>query len=180
MAYYKLKEADLISVLKNLLDKEIVDGVMVPVKAKSGTFTAIVTESGMLDNAAPFLPVFSMNNASQLQHSCSKKIAAVLKPCEARAVNELVKLKQIDKEKIVTIAVDCMGTYLPGQHEGSHELTEAKIKELADKNVLQRNACRVCEFFTPPEAVMSDQSQTDRPRLQLNKPMVLPISLKTA
>jgi formate dehydrogenase subunit beta len=75
----------------------------------------------------------------------------VLRPCELRALVELVKLQQASLDDLVTIGVDCVGTYdVPAYLEKRLETGDQKLwRELYDN--LQspisglRDACQMCE-----------------------------------
>ncbi|HEY3277865.1 MAG TPA: 4Fe-4S dicluster domain-containing protein [Syntrophorhabdaceae bacterium] len=56
-------------------------------------------------------PFFSANGALYLRRLFSKgaEIILMLRPCEIRAYHELVKLNQIEAEKIVAVSIDCAG-----------------------------------------------------------------------
>jgi formate dehydrogenase subunit beta len=137
MAIYKLKDEEALKgVLKNLLVSGVVEAVLCQTKAGSGTFTALVKDAEMIKDTEPLADLFTSNIATFLMHNGAKNIAVVAKPCEARAINELKKLNQIETENLVVISPDCLGTKDP--------------KDGAEGEI--RNACTVCEHFTPPEA----------------------------
>jgi len=91
------------------------------------------------------------------------RIGAVLKPCELRAVMELVKFLQVDLENVVTIGVDCLGTYEVKEyaemvHSGK-ELSPQRFWEGAKegktpsgKDYPVRAACQICEYPVPLNA----------------------------
>ncbi len=89
-------------------------------------------------------------------------IALVLKPCEIRALVELVKLQQASIEPFLVIGVDCWGTYSVQDYaakvsqcaEGS-SVTADFLKEAAAGNMPQgiRGACQVCQY---PAAIYTD------------------------
>jgi formate dehydrogenase subunit beta len=75
----------------------------------------------LLERVDPLAPVMGMN-AAKVASRCttpgydsgqsdSGKIGLVLRSCELRALTELIKLKQASLDDIVTIGVDCLGTY---------------------------------------------------------------------
>ena len=72
-----------------------------------------------------------------------EKIAVAGKPCDAKAINELVKRHRIDGDKIITVGLNCGGTVKP---EVAQEMIEKfykvdpskVVKEEIDK-VIWRN-----------------------------------------
>ena len=102
--------------LRQLLEAEVVDALLVPMETPAGAITpALVANPDLLDAANPLAPVMGLNAARVVGHVSIRepraKIGAVLRPCELRALVELVKLKQASLDDVVTIGVDCLGTY---------------------------------------------------------------------
>jgi formate dehydrogenase subunit beta len=108
--------------LRQLLEAGVVSALMVPMETSAGTVTpALVADPDLLDSADPLAPVMGLNAARVAAH-CSTgghpsasdsghRVGVVLRSCELRALVELVKVKQANLEDIVTIGVDCLGTY---------------------------------------------------------------------
>ncbi len=63
----------------------------------------------------PLVPLMTENAALALRQALGAEpgltFAALLRPCEVRAVIELAKRGQIDLGRVVLIGVDCLGTY---------------------------------------------------------------------
>ncbi|MFO7674879.1 MAG: Coenzyme F420 hydrogenase/dehydrogenase, beta subunit C-terminal domain [bacterium] len=136
--------------------------MLVPVMAKSGAATlALVSDPAKLADAAPLLPAMAVNAASVV-HDIAKqagdagKVGLLLRPCELRAVVELIKLRQVDAEAVVLVGIDCPGTYkAAGFRETRTEGEEfdndhiRRQRDYYDSPNL-RTACQVCEFSSPP------------------------------
>ncbi|MBW1997683.1 MAG: Coenzyme F420 hydrogenase/dehydrogenase, beta subunit C-terminal domain, partial [Deltaproteobacteria bacterium] len=75
----------------------------------------LITDPEKLVNADPLAPSFPINAAKVVSRLTRRpsgaRIAVVLRPCEIRAVIELVKLKQASIEETVIIGLDCLGAY---------------------------------------------------------------------
>ena len=148
--------------LKRLLDEGVVNAILVPLTHGGSVSPALVTNSAMLDNADPFMPVMPINSARAVSALIGKKAPAklglVLRSCEIRALVELIKLQQATLEDAVLIGMDCPGTceldeflisnswndeklsaYLAAAHEGN----ELQI------NPVLRVACRMCVHPAP-------------------------------
>jgi formate dehydrogenase subunit beta len=120
----------------------------------------------MLESANPLLPVMPINTARAVSALTGKhapaKLSVVLRPCEIRALVELVKLQQATLDDVVLIGVDCPGTceldeflvsdswhgenrspslaaYLAAAHEGSEPGMTPAL----------RTACRMCVHPAP-------------------------------
>jgi formate dehydrogenase subunit beta len=102
--------------LKKLLQADVVDALLVPMETPQGAITpALVSEADLLEHASPLTPVMGLN-AARLAGRVSireprERVGVVLRPCELRALVELVKLQQASLEDLVTIGLDCLGTY---------------------------------------------------------------------
>ena len=173
----KTKEETLVtlrSFLANLLKEGIVDYLLVPQEISNGrTLTqTLVTKPANLGGANPFSPVMPMNSASIVSKLTArkpkKKLGAVLKPCEIRALVELVKLGQASLEHLVIIGTDCLGTYeiedyakyVDNMGDTQEEKGERILSEM-HRNMTQsdegiplplRLACQTCNAITPPLA----------------------------
>jgi len=108
--------------LGRLLEEEAVEAVLVPMETPAGAVTpALVADPALLDAADPLAPVMGLNAARVVGPVSVReprgRIAAVLRPCEYRALIELVKLQQASLDDLVTIVVDCPGTYTVPDYE---------------------------------------------------------------
>ncbi|HEY74162.1 MAG: hypothetical protein B6I35_00785 [Anaerolineaceae bacterium 4572_32.2] len=142
--------------LKQLLEAEVVDALLLPMETPAGTITpALVSNPDLLDAANPLAPVMGLNAARVAGHVSIRepraKIGAVLRPCELRALVELVKLQQASLDDLVTIGVDCLGTYdVPVYAELDVDmaayLATAQSGELTPQEGYSfRDGCQMCE-----------------------------------
>jgi formate dehydrogenase subunit beta len=102
--------------LTQLMESKIVEALLLPLETGDGAILpALVTNPARLEAANPLMPVMPINNARAVSAITGKhapaKIGIVLRPCEIRALIELVKLHQASLENIIMIGVDCPGTY---------------------------------------------------------------------
>jgi formate dehydrogenase subunit beta len=148
------------SFLKDLFEKKIVDAILVPLAHPAGTnvVQAIVTNPAYLDNADVFAPVMPVNAARLMQSltrlsPVDRKTAAVIRPCEMRAFIELVKLKQIQTDKLILIGIDCPGAYAVSNYpkfaaeKKSDDFVKAGFKWTED--TMLRAGCQICEYPYP-------------------------------
>ena len=160
--------------LANLLNEGVVDYLLVPQEISHGrTLTqTLVRDPANLERANPFSPVMPINSAavvSKLTHDKpKKKLAVVLKPCEIRALIELVKLEQASLDNLIIIGTDCLGTveledyaqYVDDINRSEDEHGERillEIKKHIGQTAMElpirlRPACRICNAITPPLA----------------------------
>ena len=155
--------------LAALLESGAVQAVLVPKRTPAGDLVtqALVTDPGLLDGADPLAPIQMINAAHAVRELAKEalepsggRIAAVLRPCEVRAVIELVKLKQILPQNLYLIGYDCPGVYDVTAYidrvreDGDADAVREKLLErfaAAEEEGL-RGACRVCTHFTADSA----------------------------
>ena len=142
--------------LRQLLETEVVEAIMVPMETPSGTITpALVADPALLEAANPLAPVMGLN-AAPLAGKVSireprGRIGVALRPCELRALMELVKLQQASLDDLVTIGIDCVGTYdVPVYLKKRSEIGDQRLWRELDDNLQSpvpdlRDACQMCE-----------------------------------
>ena len=148
--------------LKELLEKKLVDALLVPQSLPSGdnVVQSLVTSTAMLesiDPLAPVMPVSSARIVSALTKMATsqKKIGVVLRPCELRALVELVKLKQASLQNLALISIDCFGTYAVSSYRKFAQENPTSTQEFLNRvkrhepDMLLREACQVCEYPYP-------------------------------
>lgn len=154
--------AALVTLLRQLMERSLADAVLVPCRLPHGTGIAqtLVTGPAMLERADPLAPVMPVNSARILSamtkvEASHRKVAAVLRPCELRALVELVKLKQARLDNLLLIGTDCLGTYpMSGYDEmlkqGVSPLGRVMASRLNGRDdPALREACRTCEYPYP-------------------------------
>jgi formate dehydrogenase subunit beta len=175
------------SLLKFALETKMVDAALT-VKARDGNrydgIPVLITDPGDLIDTAGSLHCSSPNIArffkEYLGGAFDMKIAVVCKPCDARAIIELVKRRQIEIDNLILIGLNCTGT-LPSvmakqmfQEEFGvspedvvrEDIDEGKLTiwlkdgtekvkdlmELEEKGYGRRENCRRCDFNIPTMA----------------------------
>jgi formate dehydrogenase subunit beta len=140
--------------LKNSMEKGIFDAVLVPMRVPAGdSFVyVLIKDKALLKDASPFPPVMSVQGAKAVSSMTrlgkgNMKIAAVMRPCEIRATNELSKLEQTNLENITLISMDCPGVMpLSDFVDNPEELMkqfENAAKNFDDK--IMRPVCQICD-----------------------------------
>jgi formate dehydrogenase subunit beta len=150
--------------LRRLLEEGVVDALLVPLELPSGDalVPTLIKDPERVAMANPLAPVMMVNSASLVSNLTRRgnreKVGVVLKSCEQRALVELVKLQQATLDNLITIGIDCLGTYEVTQYaELSGELgdgagpTAEQLKALKEGQVVPldgsqfRVACQICE-----------------------------------
>ncbi len=156
--------------LSALLRSKAVDGVVVPMETHDGRSVqpALVVDPERLQGANPFLPLLPVHSARMISlltereekgaqngAAPSRRIAAIMRPCEVRATVELAKLNQIRVAQLLLIGVDCIGT-IEGRDAKTlaldpQELTARILKASRagsanpPDGLMYRSACSICE-----------------------------------
>jgi formate dehydrogenase subunit beta len=165
-----------------LLESGAVEAVLVPkhTPANNMVTQVLVTDREKLDGVDSLAPVQMINAAHAVRELAKEplegsegRIAAVLRPCEVRAVIELAKLKQILPDSLYLIGYDCPGVYGVTEYRdrveesGNAEQVRGEVIEhfagskagnaqaAADPEVDLRGACEVCTRFTADSADLS-------------------------
>jgi formate dehydrogenase subunit beta len=143
--------------LKKAIGQSCFDAVLIPVKAPgTDSFVfSLVRDESMLENAYPLPPVMPVQGAravaSLTGHGKSKKkIAAIVRPCEARATAELFKLGQVDLDNVSLISIDCPGALPLPDWAKDPQKTETTFAEIIKGKAGDdlRPVCRMCDKFS--------------------------------
>ncbi len=158
-------ESALILWLKETLDKGIFDALLIPVEVPSGDSFAylLLQDPAILEKASPLPPVMPVQGGKAIgrltmRGNGKKRIAAIVRPCEARAAIELTKLKQARLENLCIITMDCPGVlplsdYLHDPAAGSARFAAASSQ--GDRQPM-RPVCQICQHFSLRQALTSD------------------------
>ncbi|HID87259.1 MAG TPA: formate dehydrogenase [Anaerolineae bacterium] len=174
-AILSVRDGDMLGTLRrflaDLLERGFVDVLLVPLEGPGGAgiAPALVTDPAQLERANPIAPAMPINAAvlvsALTRGEPGARIGAVLRPCEIRALIELVKLKQAHLEPLIIIGVDCLGTYevtdyvklvQAGGHPTAELLAQASQGDLTPLDGARfRAACQMCEAPLPTHADIS-------------------------
>lgn len=152
--------------VSGLLATKQVDRLFAPVDTSHGREAHVQIIANPEDVSAinPLLPLMLENAAVELLETMRREtghvFAALLRPCEVRAVVELAKQHEVDTGQLVVIGVDCLATYdndfyqaISDNHPDDpywlmHEsLRFAHVGQIASYRY--RDACRFCDRPAP-------------------------------
>jgi formate dehydrogenase subunit beta len=161
-------EETMIAFLKTLLEKGVVEDIILPkaLPSRDGFVQTLIHDPNMLEGAcvlSPTMPVQSARVVSNLTiKNLGKKVGAVLKACEIRAIVELTKFLQVKLENLYLIGVDCPGTFevsdyakMVQEGKGGEKFIEDQIRGMGKGETSPpsgypyRTACQMCEFPVP-------------------------------
>ncbi len=156
-------EECLLKFLNFLLESGKVKGVFTLKKVgeSGGVAYSLITDPAALEEARPFFPLMPASAAKVLSRltlvePAAKPIAAVVRPCELRALTELIKRSQGSLDNLLLISSTCGGVYpLETSVNGNIEEKLPSYWEAAKKAEIApdiRPACAACEHFVPYNA----------------------------
>jgi formate dehydrogenase subunit beta len=155
------------SFLATVMDKAGIAAMLVPTRlaVKNRIMPTLVSDPARLEEADPLSPAFPVNGAQQLARltrlPAGDRLAAVLRPCEIRAFNELVKLNQGQRDDVVIIGMDCPGAltnqdfraFADGYETLDHASRSFLQAALSGADQVDiASACRACTAPTPDGA----------------------------
>ena len=150
------------ALLRSLLVSGAVDALLVPLSLPTGSVAPmLVKDPDALDQASPLAPVLPINaaRAASLLTATNQQrtLGLVLRPCEIRALVELVKFQQASLDNALIIGIDCLGTYpVTGYLAAGQDRLLDQLLAGASSGQPQphegldfRAACHVCEQPLP-------------------------------
>jgi formate dehydrogenase subunit beta len=155
--------------IDDVWQKTSLTGMLVPLNGNPQTVTSarLVEDRAQLADVNPFKPLMILNTARLLPETLNQHpgatVGAMLRPCEQRALVEMVKHNGFSTADLLTICVDCLGTFPIEDYEWRAErkispsqLTEETLQFARQGHVSAyryRSACQVC---TAPQAQAAD------------------------
>jgi len=118
----------------------------------------LITDPDEINQVNPFKPLMTKNTAKHvpeiLQKDPGSRVGAVLRPCEMRALSEKSKRESLSLDNVLTICVDCLGTYpvddyqWRAERKGSQERLAWESLHFARQGGIAayryRSACQAC------------------------------------
>lgn len=149
------------AMLKSLLEQSMADAVMVQAQTPWSALPmpTLFTDPSKMDGVDPLAPAAPVSGARQAvsltRNPSGKKIAMVLRPCEIRAVIELIKLNQASLTDVVLISMECDGrmennTFVE-QAAANPDITDAFLESDELKGKITKT-CASCDRFMPDNA----------------------------
>ena len=148
-------------IIKGLIKTKILDSIIIPKRTPEENFIYQVihkTEESLVNTVA-FTPILPVNTATLLAKltkftPTEEKVGVILKPCEMRAVVEMVKLKQINLENIYLLTVDCNGTFdieFYSKENNKADLEQKLFNSFKEGTQIEdiRQACKLCNNMIP-------------------------------
>jgi formate dehydrogenase subunit beta len=149
--------------LAAMIERGVVAGVLVPMAQPRGDHItqALVSDPSLLAQAQPLAPTMPVNAARLVSllssRPTSAPVAVVLRPCEERALVELVKLRQASLERVYPVVFDCPGACTeeellrlaaaPDGLDGAAAVVLGAAHEPEAPGPALRAGCAICDRF---------------------------------
>lgn len=143
------------------------DAMLIPVyHADNKVEPCLMSDPGYLEKADPFAPLEIINAAQRVTQIARERpqahLAAVLRPCEVRALYEMTQFDSFHLDNWLIMGVDCLATFSAEdytwrvQKTGSAERLTQKALQFARQGGIAayrfRSACQMCISQTSHEA----------------------------
>jgi formate dehydrogenase subunit beta len=169
-----------INFLKNSLEKNCFDVLLVPVKmpeTKSYSWILLKDQS-LLEQADPLPPIMTVQGGNALSSvtkhgDTNLRIGALMRPCEIRAAVELFKLKQIDLDNVCLISIDCPGAMPLSDYMVEPDKIAEAFKTISEKWVIDdalRPVCQICHRFSLASLLPSLEPESSSDRIEADLP----------
>lgn len=152
-------EETILNFLKEGLDKNCFEAVIIPKRVPSGDSFAylLIKDKSILEGSSPMPPVIPVQGAKAISSltrrgNVKKKILAIMHPCEIRATIELFKLKQASLENLIFLSFDCPGVMPLSEYLENPERSDQTYQETFQKweSGNMRPVCQICTEFSAP------------------------------
>lgn len=174
-SYWRLQtHGDPLGAVRNLIQavwsQANLQGMLAPINGQAPTVVKprLLDDPGRLEEVNPFKPLM-MENAARLVPELLKQrpqgsLGALLRPCEMRALIEMVKHNSFDIEDLLTICVDCLGTLPADEYEwraarkesSSGGLPQETLQFSRQGGILAYRYRSACQMCVSPEARGAD------------------------
>lgn len=144
-------------------------GMLTPVNGskKISARPQLLDDPESLKLTNPFRPLMTINSARlipEIIHNHPQShLGAVLRPCEMRALVEMVKHDSFKLDGFLTICLDCLGTYPSEEYqwrasrkESEGELTQETLQFARQGGVLSYRYRAACQTCISPQAQQAD------------------------
>lgn len=159
-------QSAVVRLLENLWQRAEIETMLAPTRAgdPAGVEPTWLTSREGLKQVDLFAPLMKRNAAAALAERAERGprwSGALLRPCEARAVNDLVRREKLSRDRLLTIGFDCLSTlaeddYLEREvrESGAQRMTQEALQFAPQGGILayrNRRACQACPQPVPSE-----------------------------
>ena len=148
------------SFLRAVWEQGRLEGILVAAGSDQTTpgKARLIEQAGLIDQVDPFSLIMTENLARDVPRVISerpgKRLSVLLRPCELRALVEVAKRAPVDLTNMLTICVDCLGTFPEEDYrwraaklDTPEALTDEALQFARQGGILDyrhRLACQMC------------------------------------
>jgi formate dehydrogenase subunit beta len=150
-------------------EKAGLDGMLVAASGNQPTpeKARLIESVQLVSEINPFNPLMTENLAREIprvvEEQRGKRLGVILRPCELRALVEMVKRAPIDLGRLLTIGVDCLGTLPPEDYEwradqaaSASSLTDEMLQFARQGGILDYRHRLACQMCAAPGVQLAD------------------------
>ncbi|MFC1873346.1 4Fe-4S dicluster domain-containing protein [Chloroflexota bacterium] len=146
-----------LALIEAALDKNCFDAILIPAKVPASDSFAhvLIEDKARLKDAYPLCPIMTIQGARVISSLTArgegkKLIAALIRPCEARATIELLKLGQVNLDNVILISMDCPGSLPLANWAKDPAKTEVAFGKVLNGEASEslRPVCQICNRFS--------------------------------
>jgi formate dehydrogenase subunit beta len=125
----------------------------------------VLESPDQLEHLNPFRPLMKLNTARLVVDTAKKhpgkRIGALLRPCEMRALNEMAARGALKRDDVLTICADCLGTFPADEFEwrterSSKGLTKESLQFAPQGGISAYRYRPACQMCAEPGATEGD------------------------
>ena len=147
----------ILDLIKQGLSKDCFDAVLIPASMPAGSSFeyVLINDQSQLDGVSPLPPIIPVQGAKVISSITCRglpgtRLAAFVRPCEARAALELAKLGQVTLDNVILVTLDCPGvlplsSYFENPSHGD-EIFQTASRDWDTEPM--RPVCNVCVSFS--------------------------------
>ena len=156
-------------IIESIWEQSKLDSMLVQVNGNTEltSATTLIDNPEYLVDVNPFKPLMTENTAKMIpeiiRNNPGSKMGAILRPCEMRALTEMIKHDSFTLNNFVTISVDCLGTFPADEYAwraarkgSSGELSKDTLKFAKQGGILAYRYRSVCQICNSPGAEGAD------------------------
>ena len=144
------------------------DGMLAPLNMDGASVSVeVIYDRRDLRLVNPFKPLMTVNAAQyvpeMLASDPGRQFGALLRPCEMRALVEMVKHRRLSLDNLLTISVDCLSTFPADEYawraarkSAAQTLTDEALQFARQGGIVPYRYRGACQMCTAPDARQAD------------------------
>ncbi|HSF82839.1 MAG TPA: hypothetical protein VLA49_16515 [Anaerolineales bacterium] len=157
------------TLIQSIWQEANLEAMLVPINGTTNSHTGstLIRNPDQLQQVNPFKPLMTANSArfvpGILRDQPDIRLGVLMRPCEMRALLALAKRDGFEMENLITICIDCLGTYpvaeflWRAERKGSPEaLTQETLQFARQGGIMAYRYRSACQLCSAPDARGAD------------------------